>query len=224
MLTLCRRSLAAAVALRARVDLRTGVVCAGVMRPARNWLGSWPELIDGWAEARDAWRRRFRAQSRAQSQQKHTDGVAPEQALTLALPIASLPDAAAASQLDAGLAAAGFAPHLVTLELEENDLVRHGAHPGLDRLRGRGWGLALRASPRPQLAFDQRARALFRELVLPRCAPSEDWRGDRETRTVRRIDAARAAGLLITLERLPAATPPGWLLAAGFDRFERVCG
>jgi hypothetical protein len=207
MLTLCRRSLAQPVALRARVDLRTGLLCAGVARPAQGWLGSWPELIEGWAAARDTWRRRFQVQ-----------------ALALALPLGSLPDQVAAAQLDAGLSAAGFAPHVVTLEIDENDIAQFGAHAGLDRLRGRGWGLALRGGDRPQLALDRRARTLFRELVQPRCAPAEDFLGDRETHTMRRIDAARAAGMLVTLERLPAATPPAWLLAAGFDRFERACG
>lgn len=207
MIGLSRRPAPTDATLKARVDLRSGAVCAGVVRWSQDAPLGVQTMTDLLTGACDRWRRLFATP-----------------ALSVSLPFGTLLEAGAALDLDAAFSAAGFAPHLVTLEIDENEfLTGAGALAAAERLRGRGWGLALRGGDRPQLAIDARARNLFRELVQPRCTPVSQFL-QAEGPLVRRIDAAKAAGMLVCVERLPPDTPPAWLLAAGIDRFDRHCG
>lgn len=207
MIALSRRTAPAAAALRARVDLRSGLITAGVVRLPAGQALTPLALCDLLSAARERWNRLFSTP-----------------ALSVGLPFGVLADAGDAARLDAALSAAGFTPHLVTFEIEEGAFaVSDGPLAAAERLRSRGWGLALRCGDRPHLPLDTRARNLFRELVQPRCTPVAQLLAD-DGPLIRRLDAAKAAGLLVTIERLPPETPPAMLLAAGIDRFDRICG
>jgi len=208
MIALSRRPAAADAQLKARVDLRSGAVCGGVVRLPGGLQPTPLGLADLLSAAQKRWSRLFATP-----------------ALSVALPFGTLLDAGAATRLDAALSAGGFTPHLLTIEIDENEFAAgDGALAAADRLRGRGWGLALRGSDRPQLALDARARSLFRELVQPRCTPVSQFLLAEGSALVRRIDAAKAAGMAVVVERLPPETPLAWLLAAGVDRYDRPCG
>lgn len=220
MLALSRRSAPQEAALRARVDLRTGLVCGGCIRLADGPFQSWMGLMDSLVAAKERWRRLFETP-----------------ALSIALPFGLLEGDAAAAHLDAALAAAGFNPEAITLEIAEAEIARDEKQKGAggpaspesalaaaERLRSRGWGLALRAADRAKLSLDARARNLFRELVQPRCSPFTQFFAAETSPLVQRLDAAKAAGMVTVIERLPPDTSSACLVAAGFDRFERRCG
>lgn len=193
-----------AFAMGARVDLRVGVLAAGVVRPrgAPEQAFSFSILARTLRAARMAWRER-----------------GARTGLVLAAP-AGIQATLEAELLNEAALEAGYTRQALSFELCERELVSHG--PDLaEQLRAQGWGVILRADPECPLPFGARARALYCELVLD--APErpdpylalED--GDRSP-LGRRLIAAKAAGLIITAASVRTATQAKTLAIAGFDR------
>lgn len=192
-----------AFAIGARVDLRVGVLAAGVIRArgdARESFeySSLARLLRG---ARMAWRER---------------GLhAP---LTLAVP-GEIHNEMDADFLHEAATEAGYTRHTIVFELCERQLVAD-THLA-EELRARGWSIALRGDADCPLPFGVRARALYCELVLS--APEtpdpflaiED--GDRSP-LGRRLLAAKAAELTVTADIVRTAAQARMLAIAGFDR------
>ncbi|MDX2237056.1 MAG: hypothetical protein NW203_05795 [Hyphomonadaceae bacterium] len=191
----------AAPPVRPRLDLRTGLLAAGVVAPPA--LGALARTL---REARRAW--------------SQSGCAAP---LSLVAP----PDAMErleADDFDDIAREAGCKTHLLTFELDERALIRRG--PALaERLRARGWGVALRGDPECPLPLGQRARAIYTELVLDPPSPLDPFLAlDARDRTPlgQRIFAARYAGILLTARS--ASQEDARLLAAmGFDRAGGPC-
>lgn len=188
------------VVITVRRDLRTGLPAAGVVRAENEAL----DPVAALTVARALWR--------------ETGMTAP---LAIALPAHAVGDAAATGDFTAALLAAGFSPRSVDVEVDERALP--GSLAAIERLRARGFGVALQADPACPLPFGQRTRSLFTELVMPaptRLDPFMGLDADDARPLARRMFAARAQGIVITATGIGDA---GWakaLAAAGFDRGE----
>jgi hypothetical protein len=191
-------------AIAPRVDLRTGAVAAGVTSVEAPMLsGDWIAVM---GDARQAW---------AQAGYN-----AP---LSCAAPIDCIADAAHASDLDSALRAAGFAMRQVTLEIDEATLIASNGQPmaALERLRARGWGVALRSAPDCPLALGGRTRTLFTDVMTDApqdLTPFLGLEGYDDQPLARRVRAASNAGLNVTATNLNSVAQSGLLIAAGFDR------
>jgi hypothetical protein len=189
-----------------RLDLRTGAVAAGVVEP-REALApdAWLAAI---ADARRAW-----------------IGAGYAAPLSALAPQAFIAEPAAASVLDTALRAAGFAMRGFTVEVEEAALMadRSLSMAALERLRARGWGVALRAAPDCPLPIGGRTRAVFTDILAEAPAdmtPFLGLEGLDEAPLARRIRAAANSGLNVTATGLHTMAFNGLLIAAGFDRGE----
>ncbi|MES1204203.1 MAG: hypothetical protein ABUS57_22410, partial [Pseudomonadota bacterium] len=132
---------------RPRLDLRTGIVAAGQVE-ARN-LG-FEQWIEALAAARAVWNAADRAQP-----------------LSAPAP-AFLFEPGAASRLDALLRGAGFGMRSVTIEFDETDLkiVGEAGFAAIERLRARGWGVALACGAACALPIGARLRGLLTEILV----------------------------------------------------------
>lgn len=196
-----QRRHAEGVTIRPRRDLRTGVVAAGALR-------AWTiegDLVDALVAARKAWR-----------EAGHT---AP---LAIAPAFECLADAASAGDLAASLQMADISPRAVDVEVNETELAGRSL-AGIERLRARGFGVALVVDPDCPLPLGARARSLFTELLLPapsRLDPYLGVEGLDHSPMARRLFAARESGLVVTAVGVGDHTWARALLAAGFDRGE----
>lgn len=182
-----------------RRDLRTGLVGAGMVR---DWAG---DGVDALLTARGRWR------DAGQS--------AP---LAIAPPAEVYGDAAAAGDFAGKLLSAEFSPRAVDVEVDEAVLAA-GSLAGVERLRARGFGVALAVRPDCPLPLGGRARSLFTEIVLPaptRLDPFMGLDGDDARPLARRLHAARGAGMIVTATGVGDAAWGKALAAAGFDRGE----
>lgn len=191
-----------AFTLGARIDLRVGVLTAGVVRP-REEPGAacaFATLSRLLRSARMAWLER-----------------GAEAPLVLALPEAGAPGA---EELSDAAVEAGATRRTLRFELDERHLLAAGSALAED-LRARGWGLVLRGDPACPLPFGGRARALYSELVLDAPAAVDPFLAmdccDRSP-LGRRLIAAKAAGMMVTAEGVASAHHAQALAIAGFDR------
>jgi hypothetical protein len=189
------------VTIRPRRDLRTGVTAAGALR---EWTIE-GDVLDALAVARTAWR-----------EAGHT---AP---LAIAPAFERLEDAASAGDLAAAIQLADISPRSVDIEVSEADLAGHSL-AGIERLRARGFGVALAVDPDCPLPLGARARSLFTELLLPAPTRLDPFLGCEALDAnpmARRLFAARECGLVVTAVGVGDHTWARALLAAGFDRGE----
>lgn len=185
--------------LCARRDLRNNAVCGGALSIAPSMDPSFRDMLSHLDAAMGRWQRIGRGTP-----------------VHLALPITHLNQPEHAAHLDAALAGAGHGPETLQLEIEESAFaLGTGVQHALEKLRGRGWSLGLRASAKPGLALDARTRTLFSTLVLEEHAP--------ETQA-HRMDAAKAAGWVIVLRNRPNNVAPARLIAEGYDASEARLG
>jgi hypothetical protein len=193
-----------AFTLGARVDLRVGALAAAVIRPRGVALESFgfSNLARLIRAARMAWRERGQ-----------------HGALALAIPL-ELHAGLKADMLSAAANEAGCVRQKFSFELDERYMAGHG--PALaEDLRAHGWGLALRGDPDCPMAFGERARMLYNELVIePPQTPDPFLALDAADRSPlgRRVLAAKGAGLIITAETVRSAGQARLLAIAGFDR------
>lgn len=188
-----------ALRLRMRRDLRSNSVCGGAISIAPSMDPSFRDMLSHLGTALGRWQRIGRGT-----------------ALHLALPITHLNQPEHAAHLDAALAGAGIVPENLHLEIEESAFaLGGGVQQALEKLRGRGWQLGLRASRKPSLALDARTRTLFSALVLQDYAPEGQ---------AQRVDAAKAAGWAIVLCNRPDEVTPARLIAEGYDAHEARVG
>lgn len=179
-----------------RRDLRTGMIGAGMVR---GWSGDAAVAL---LAARAVWRK-----------------TAP---LAIAPPPEAYGDAAAAGDFSGALLAADVSPRAVDIEVDEAVLAS-GSLAGVERLRARGFGVALAVRPDCPLPLGGKARGIFTEIVMPAPTRLDPFMGldeDDVRPLARRLHAARAAGLIVTATGVGDA---GWgkaLAAAGFDRGE----
>jgi len=189
------------VTIRPRRDLRTGVAGAGALR---DWTGDY-ELVEALSVARKAWR--------------EAGQTAP---IAIAPPFELLADAASAGDLAAEIQLADMSPRSVDIEVSEAELAGKSL-AGVERLRARGFGVALAVDADCPLPLGARARSLFTELLFPapsRLDPFLGVEGLDQSPVARRLFAARECGLVVTAV---GVGDHGWaraLLAAGFDRGE----
>jgi hypothetical protein len=182
-----------------RRDLRTGVLAAGWVDASDLDCADW---IGALASARNAW---------------------PQQSQPLSAPAPRhLFESGAASRLDALLRGAGFAMRSVTIEIDEMDLKLAGAAgmETMERLRARGWGVALRCGPDCALPLGGRLRGVVTEILVD--AP-EDLRPDlaldeEPSPLLGRVRAANNAGIIVTALHVKSPAHAGMLIAMGFDR------
>lgn len=196
----------AAFTIAVRRDLRTGAVAAGVvatdetMRP-----DAWLALM---ADARQAW---------------NAAGYAAP--LSARAPLEFIAEPAAASVLDDGLRGAGFTMRGLTIEIDEAALLGQRDLPmsALERLRARGWGVALRSAPDCPLPIGGRTRSVFTDILADAPAdvtPFLALEGLDDAPMARRVRAAANAGLNVTATGMHTLAFSGLLIAAGFDRGE----
>lgn len=182
-----------------RRDLHNNSVCGGALSIAPSMDPSFADMLSQLGAAMGRWQRIGRGT-----------------ALHVALPITHLTLPEHAAHLDAALAGAGYGPQTLHLEIEESAFaLGGGVQHALEKLRGRGWSLGLRAGLKPCVALDARTRTLFSTLVLEEHAPDSH---------AQRVDAAKAAGWMIILSRLPRDVAPARLIAEGYDAFEASLG
>ncbi|MGE3142353.1 MAG: hypothetical protein AB7L65_03450, partial [Hyphomonadaceae bacterium] len=175
-----------AFTLSARVDLRVGAPAAGVVRP----LGEEALTFSGLARLVRAARATWRARSAAGQ-------------ISLVLHERAHEEMDAET-LDAAALEAGCTHKALTFELDETAVMAVG--PTLaERLRARGWGVALRGDPACPLPFGSRARGLYTELVLDADDLTDPFLGiDQHNRAPlsRRLAAAKEAGMVITADNI----------------------
>lgn len=179
-----------------RRDLRTGLAAAGAVQ---GWSGDAAAAL---AAARALWRH--------------------PSPLAIAPPPETYADAASAGDFAAALAAANISPRTVDIEVEEAALAGRSL-AGVERLRARGFGVALAIHPECPLPLSGRTRSLFTEIVLPAPPRLDPFLGvdpDDMRPVARRLFAAKASGLLATAVGVSDATWGRALAAAGFDRGE----
>ena len=189
------------VTLAVRRDLRTGVTAAGVVR---QWDAS-IDAVDALLTARGLWR------DMRQS--------AP---LTIAPPPSVYGDAASAGDFAAALHAAEFSPRGIDVEVDETVLAGRSM-AGVERLRARGFGVALAVDPACPLPLSERARSLFTEIVMPAPSRLDPFMGvdARDMQPMaRRLYAAKASGLIVTATDVGDMTWARALCEVGFDRGE----
>ena len=196
----------AAFTIAPRLDLRTGAVAAGVVEAldART-PAAWLSMI---ADARQAW---------------IAAGYAAP--LSCRAPAEFIAEATAASTLDNALRGAGFAMRGFTVEIEETALMadRSLSMGTLERLRARGWGVALRSAPDCPLPIGGRTRSVFTDILAEApgdMTPFLALEGLDDAPLARRVRAAANAGLNVTATNLHTMAFNGLLIAAGFDRGE----
>lgn len=189
------------VTIRPRRDLRTGVTAAGALR---EWTIA-GDVTDALVVARKAWR-----------EAGHTSPMA------IAPAFEHLTDAASAGDLAAKIQLADISPRSVDIEVSEAELAGRSL-AGIERLRARGFGVALAVDPECPLPLGARARSLFTELLLPapsRLDPFLGCEGLETSPLARRLFAARECGLVVSAVGVGDHTWARALLAAGFDRGE----
>lgn len=185
-------------ALGVRRDLVTGLVAAGVVRAASPAVAT---LLT----ARDLWRARGQTAPLAFAPAPEAYG-----------------DAASAGDLAAELVAEGFSPRELDLEVAEQVLARTGLR-GVERLRARGFGVALVSDAACPLPFGQRTRSLFTEILMTAPARLDPFLGadPHDVRPLaRRLFAAKAQGVIVTALGVGDAAWARALATAGFDRGE----
>lgn len=190
---------ALALRLVARRDLRTGLAGAWMVR---DWSG---DAVDALLSARGLWR--------------DAGATAP---LAIAPPAECYGDAASAGDFAAALQSAEFSPRGLDIEVDEAALAA-GSLSGVERLRARGFGVALAVAPGCPLPLGGRGRGLFTEIVLPAPSRLDPFMGldDADPRPLaRRLHAARAMGLVVTAVGVSDTAWARALAAAGFDRGE----
>ena len=189
------------VTILPRRDLRTGVVAAGVVR-------AWTldgDLVDALVAGRQAWRAAG-----------HTSPLA------IVPTFERLADAASAGDLAAEIQLNDISPRAVDIEVSESDLAGRSM-AGIERLRARGFGVALVVDPDCPLPLGARARSLFTELLFPAPSRLDPFLGCEtldQSPVARRLSAARECGLVVTAVGVGDHTWARALLAAGFDRGE----
>ncbi|MBL8531234.1 MAG: hypothetical protein JNK94_05820 [Hyphomonadaceae bacterium] len=193
-----------AFAIGARVDLRVGALCAGVVRPRTETPAAFAftNLARLLRAARMTWL---------------------ERGATFAQLVLALPDDSAkleAELLSEAAIEAGCTRRQLSFELCERQLVDHG--PALaEALRARGWNIVLRGDPECPLPFGARARTLYSEVVVeaPESAdPFLALEGGDRSPLGRRLLAAKGAGLIVTAAKVRTAAQARMLAMAGFDR------
>jgi hypothetical protein len=190
--------------LQMRVDLRTGVRAGAFAETASGPMENW---IASLRAARLAWL-----------------GAGNSQPLSAAAPD-YLFEHGEAARLDALLRGAGFTMRSATIEIEERELAACETlgMAAVERLRARGWGVALRCDKACPLALGSRGRSLFTEVLAaapndlsPAAALAEPSSGALLTR----LRAAQAFGLPTTALGVKSPAHAGLLTALGFDRGE----
>jgi hypothetical protein len=189
---------------RPRVDLRTGVLAGAFVAAPRAPLDDWLAAL---IAARDTWEALGRAQP--------LSAPAPDY----------LFEDGQASRLDALLRGAGFAMRSVTIEVEETEIVacEKPAMTAIERLRARGWGVALRCAPDCPLALGSRGRSVFSEVLAEApddLSPALAMADPDDRPITRRVRAAQAFGLVTTAVSVKSPAHAGLLIALGFDRGE----
>ncbi|MDX2234881.1 MAG: hypothetical protein NW200_10330 [Hyphomonadaceae bacterium] len=191
----------AGVRIAPRRDLRTGMVAAGAIRSDAADMDS----IDMLLTARSLWR-----------------DVGQTAPLAIAPPPETYGDAASAGDFTSALLSAGFSPRGVDIEVDE-DVLANGSLAGVERFRARGFGVALRAAPGCPLAFSQRTRSLFTEVIMAAPSRLDPFLGldPADARPLaRRLHAAKGQGILVTAVDVGDIAWARALSAAGFDRGE----
>jgi hypothetical protein len=187
------------VRIALRRDLRTGTVAAGAARAETADADPVETLLS----ARELWRDRNQRAPLSIAPGAHIVG-----------------DATSAGDFAAMLLSAGFSPRGVDIEVEEAALATLA---GVERLRARGFGVALRADPACPLPFGARTRSLFTELLMPAPARLDPYLGldaDDSRPLARRMFAAKAQGILVTALDVGDDIWARALANAGFDRGE----
>lgn len=121
--------------------------------------------------------------------------------------------------------AEGALPHWIILEASEESLTFAGepAHAGLEALARLGFKIALDAKGPPTIALDKRSRALFCQL---KCGGTTMLRvasklhGVGGSGFMRRLDAARAAGLPVVAVGAESQAAMNLCAQLGFDRLQ----
>ncbi len=184
-----------------RRDLVTGLVAAGAVHPDAPD----GDPVDLLLTARGLWR-----------------DMGQTSPLSVAPGAAAYGDAAAAGDFTAALLSAGFAPRGVDVEVDEAVLAG-GSLAGVERLRARGFGVALRSDAACPLPFGQRTRTLFTEIIMSAPTRLDPFLGldEADPRPLaRRLHAAKGQGIIVTATGVGDA---GWaraLASVGFDRGE----
>lgn len=187
-----------AFTIGARVDLRVGALTGGVVRlrgPGDEafWFSNLARLLRA---ARMAWLER--------------NSYAP-----LSLAIApSVHRDLDADLLNEAAIEAGCTRHTLSFQLCEREVLAN-AGSLVEDLRAQGWGVALRADPECPLPFGSHARNLYSELVVEAPDMSAAAPG---APLGRRLAAAKAAGLVLTVETVATTAQARALALAGYDR------
>lgn len=190
--------------LEVRFDLRTGMRAGAfahtVSGPMENWIASLRAARLDWVRGGNS------------------------QPLSAAAPD-YLFEHGEAARLDALLRGADFSMRSATIEIEESELAACETlgMAAVERLRARGWGVALRCDKACPLALGSRGRSLFTEVLAeaprdlsPALALAEPSSGALLTR----LRAAQAFGLPTTALGVKSPAHAGLLTALGFDRGE----
>lgn len=190
--------------LQMRVDLRTGLHAGALVATFAGTMEDWVLTL---AAARQDW-----------------VAAGNSQPLSAAAP-AYLFEQGEAARLDALLRGAGFPMRGATIELEESELAacERAGMEAVERLRARGWGVALRCAPACPLALGSRGRSLFTEVLAPApsdLSPAAALAEPASGGLLTRLRAAQAFGLPTTALNVKSPAHAGLLTALGFDRGE----
>jgi hypothetical protein len=187
-----------------RVDLRTGVVAGARVDASQTEAERW---IADLTDARDIWTAARRSQPLSAAAPRY------------------LFESGEAARLDALLRGAGFAMRSITIEIDEAELAAC-EKPGMEaieRLRARGWGVALRCAEDCPLPLGTRGRSLFTEVLAQAPAnlsPALILADPMASPLTTRIRAAQNFGLASTATDVKSPAHAGLLIALGFDRGE----
>jgi hypothetical protein len=186
-----------------RVDLRSGVAVSARVAVSGVTLGEWIEDLVA-----------ARASLNARGDRRPLSAPAP----------AGFFDLKRADIVDQTLREAGFALRSVTIEVSEMDLVASAeAMAQIERLRARGWGVALICTPDCPLAIGQRTRSLFTEMLAQApdpLTPAMALADPMHSPLTRRLRAAQNCGIATTAMGVKSPAHAGLLIAIGFDRGE----
>ncbi len=189
------------VVVAIRRDLRTGVTAAGVVR---QWDADM-DVVDALLTARGIWR---------DARQSAPLSIAPSPEIYR--------DAASAGDFAAALQSAEFSPRAIDVEVDETVLSGRSM-AGVERLRARGFGIAMAVDPACPLPLSERARSLFTEIVMPAPSRLDPFMGvdplDMHP-MARRMYAAKASGLIVTATQVGDMAWARALSEVGFDRGE----
>jgi hypothetical protein len=186
-----------------RVDLRSGVAVSARVAVSGATLGEWIEdLIDA------------RAALHARGDKRPLSAPAP----------VGFFDFKMADIVDQALREAGFALRSVTIEVSEMELVGSAdAMTQVERVRARGWGVALICAPDCPQAIGQRTRSLFTEMLADApdpLTPAMALADPMHSPLTRRLRAAQSCGIATTALGVKSPAHAGLLIAIGFDRGE----